>query len=85
MSSDLCPFHKFKNLFGIPKKGIHQYRFLNTAIVDYLLTIVVSCITAYFTDIPLVLSTIVWSIMGVISHVLFGVQTNTVKYLGLTC
>ena len=32
--------HKYKDIFGKPKQGAHQYRFLGTAVVDYILTII---------------------------------------------
>ena len=80
-----CPFDKYKDIAGTFKSGIHKYRFLDTSILDYLLTFVAAVVTAYFTHIPLVLTTIVWFILGIIFHTLFGVETNTVKYLGLNC
>ena len=80
-----CPFVKFKDILGLPGKGAHSYRFLNTAIVDYLLTIALAMITTYFTKIPLVLTTIFWFIFGLIAHVLFGINTNSVRFLGLSC
>lgn len=53
-------------LFGIPKTGIHKYRFLNdTAFLDYVITIIAACITTYITSIPLVLTTIIWFISGI--------------------
>ena len=39
----------------------------------------------YMTKIPLVLTTIGILILGIIMHYLFGVETNTLKYLGITC
>ena len=80
-----CPFVKFKDFLGVPGKGVHSYTFLNTAMVDYLLTILLAVITSYFTEIPLVLTTIFWFIMGIVAHALFGVNTNTVRFLGLSC
>tara|TARA_B100001248_G_C27396502_1_gene465925 strand:- start:4418 stop:4675 length:258 start_codon:yes stop_codon:yes gene_type:complete len=82
---NICPFSKYKNILGIIEKGVHKYRFLNTAIIDYILTIITACITTYFSNIPLVLTTIMWLILGIILHILFGVQTNTLKYLGIIC
>lgn len=82
---NICPFSKYKNILGIIEKGVHKYRFLNTAIIDYILTIITACITTYFSKIPLVLTTIMWLILGIILHILFGVQTNTLKYLGIIC
>lgn len=82
---NICPFSKYKSVFGFPSQGIHKYRFLDTAIVDYILTIIASCITTYFSKIPLVLTTIIWFILGIVFHILFGIETNTLKYLGITC
>ena len=82
---NLCPFHKYKDILGVPFKGVHKFRFLNTAIVDYILTIILAILTTYFTTTPLVLTTILWFVIGIISHILFGVETDTLKYLGISC
>tara|TARA_B100001248_G_C27382194_1_gene457613 strand:- start:1554 stop:1838 length:285 start_codon:yes stop_codon:yes gene_type:complete len=74
---------KYKYIFGKPKKGAHQYRFLDTAIVDYLLTIIGAIIITYFSGIPLVLTTIFLFILGIVLHILFGLPTNTTRYLGI--
>jgi len=75
------PFKRYKNIFGNPGEGIHKYRFLNTAIIDFIGAIVLACLMTYITDIPLVLTTI-WSFeLGLLLHVLFGVETSSVKYL----
>jgi len=83
--ASMCPFKKFKDVLGVPGTGAHSIRFLDTAIVDYILTIIVSIVTTYFTSIPLVLTTLFWLILGIILHILFGVQTNTVKLLNIKC
>lgn len=80
-----CPFRRFKNIFGIPDKGVHRFRLLNTAVVDYVLTIIISIMTSYLTHIPLVLTTIAWFVVGFVLHILFGVQTSTLKWLKITC
>ena len=82
---NICPFKKFKFLLGIPKKGVHRYTFLNTAVVDYVLTILAAMITTYFTKFPLVLSTITWFVVSIFMHTMVGLNTNSVKWLGLTC
>ena len=81
----MCIFSKYKNIFGEAGKGVHSYRFLNTALVDYLLTILGAILLTYLTDIPLVLTTIGLLVLGLILHYLFGVNTNSLKYLGITC
>ena len=80
-----CPFEQYKHILGVPKKGVHSYRFLNTAVVDYLMTLLAAILTTYWFQIPLVLTTIFWFIAGIILHILFGVPTNTTKYLGIHC
>ena len=81
----MCIFSKYKNIFGEVGKGVHQYKFLNTALVDYVVTILGAILLTYLTDIPLVLTTIGILILGVVCHILFGVETNVTKYLGIKC
>lgn len=76
-------FKKYKNILGEPKKGVHKYRFFNTAFVDYILSLILAIIITYLTNIPLVLTTIIILSLGIILHILFGVPTNTTKYLGI--
>ena len=75
-----CPY---KYLFGIPGKGVHAYRFMDTAIVDYVGTIVLAALLTKFTQLPLVLSTILMFIIGILLHVVFCVPTDATRYLGL--
>ena len=78
-----CTFSKYMNIFGIPNTGVHSYRFLNTAIVDYILTILLSIIITFLTNIPLVLTTIFSFIVGIIAHYMFCINTNTIKFMGM--
>ena len=80
-----CPLSKYSSLFGEPGKGIHKIRILNTPILDYLLTILAAMLISYLTDIPLVLTTIFMFVFGIFIHMLFGVNTSSVEYLGLSC
>jgi hypothetical protein len=81
----VCPFKKYKDALGIVGKGVHKYRFLNTAIVDYILTILVALVLGAITGVPIVLTTIFSFILAIALHILFGVETNAVKYLGIKC
>ena len=81
----MCIFKKYKNILGVPKQGIHKIRFLDTALNDYIGTIIIAIIITYFSKIPLVLSTIISFIFGEILHYLFGVETNSLKYLNIIC
>ena len=78
MSVDLS---KYKNIFGYPGKGVHKYKFMGTSLVDYFMTIVGAFLITYFTDIPLVITTIGLFLMGIILHYLFGLNTETLKYV----
>ena len=80
-----CPFKKFSDIFGIAGQGVHKYRILDAALVDYVGTIVLAFIVSKFTKIPFVLATIMMFVLGIVLHMLFGVNTSSVKYLGLTC
>ena len=81
----ICIFSKYRNFFGAPKEGVHRWRFMGTAVVDYLLTLAAAVLTTYISHIPLVLSTISWFLLGIFFHIIFGVQTNVIKKLGIKC
>jgi len=82
---NLCPFKKWKDIFGEINKGVHKYKIGGSPIVDYMMTIVCAMIITYFYKIPLTITTIILLILGIIFHVLFGVETDTVKFLKLAC
>lgn len=81
----VCPFKKYKNIFGESEKGVHSIRLVGTAMVDYILTILLAIFISWITGFPLVLITIIVFIISIILHMLFGVNTNTVRFLGLNC
>lgn len=80
-----CPFYNNRNFFGEPNTGVHSYRFGGTAIVDYVSTLLLAGFMSYMYTIPLDIITIFLFILGIILHVLFGVNTATIKYLGISC
>ena len=80
-----CIHRKYRDIFGIPNKGVHSYKIAGCAIIDYILTILSSIVIAYFTNFPLVLTTIVMLVLGIIFHSMFAVNTHTIKFLGLEC
>lgn len=81
----MCFFSKFKNVLGVPGKGVHKYRFLNTGAVDYFGTLLGGFILTYITNLPLVISTICLYLLGLILHLIFGVETGATKFLGMKC
>lgn len=80
-----CPFSQYSDIFGKPNTGVHKIRFMNVAVVDYILTIILAFFLTYVTHIPVELTTIFSFIIGIISHILFGVKTNTTKFLHMDC
>ena len=80
-----CILKKYRDILGIPGKGLHRIKFRGTAIVDYILTIIVAILTTLVTGFPLVLSTIIWFIIGILSHILFGINTSVLKYMNIKC
>ena len=75
---DLC---KYKNLFGVPKKGIHSYRLFGIAIVDVIETILGALLFSYIFNYSFLYTTIVFFIIGIILHRLFCVRTTVDKLL----
>lgn len=74
---NLCAY---KNIFGAPRTGVHAWRFLDTAMVDYFGTILLAMIFTRATKVPLVLSTILMFVLGIVLHWAFCVPTNAVKF-----
>jgi len=73
----------YQDIFGKPKQGLHSYRILDVAIVDYMMTIIGAFVISYYTDIPVILTTIGLFTVAILLHILFGVPTNTTRWLGL--
>lgn len=73
-------FKKYKNILGKQNEGVHKFKFLGTSMFDYLLTIGLAFLTTFLSKIPLVLTTIFWFIIGIILHILFGVETDVIKF-----
>lgn len=81
----MCPFSKYRNIFGKVGQGIHAIRFMNVSIIDYIMSIILSLILSFITSIPIDIMTILVFMVAIVSHILFGVKTSTIKYLGLDC
>jgi len=72
---------KYKNLLGIPNKGIHSYRFMGVAIADVIMTIIGAILISFFLKKPLVYTCVTLFILGIILHRLFCVRTTIDKLL----
>lgn len=78
---NVCIFSKYRHILGQERKGVHSYRFMDVALIDYILTIIFAFILTYITSIPVEVTTIFSFFIGIISHLLFGVRSNTTKWL----
>lgn len=81
----MCIFKKYKDLFGKPRTGVHKYKIFDVIIVDNLLTVFLAIFIKYLTSIPFELTIIFSYLLGLLFHYLFGVQTESMKFLGLKC
>ena len=80
-----CSLSKYKDIFGAPGTGIHKYRFMGVALVDTVMTIILAMLLTHFFKVPLDLSIIFMLVISLLIHMVFGVETGALKYLGLTC
>jgi hypothetical protein len=80
-----CPFSQYKNIFGAAGTGPHSIRFMGIALVDFGLTILLAMFITWKFGVPLDLSIIAMLVISLVIHMLFGVETGALKYLGLTC
>lgn len=75
-------FCKYKNIFGKVGQGAHSIRLFDVAVVDVLMTIIVSIIINYFYPkyrLVYILGSLF--IMGIILHRIFCVRTTVDKLL----
>ena len=75
---DLC---KYKNILGVPGKGVHSYRIFNIAIVDVILTVIVAYIISYIFKKSFFWVSITLFILGIFLHRIFCVRTTVDKFL----
>jgi len=75
---NLC---EYKDLFGSLKTGIHSYRFMDVAYMDFLVTMIIAYIISYFTKKNFIYCFIFLFILGIFLHRLFCVRTTIDKFL----
>ena len=81
----MCIFKEYSNFFGEARTGVHSFRILDAPVVDHFFTILLAMFITYFSKIPLELTIPILYIIGIICHYLFGVSTNTLNYLNISC
>ena len=80
-SCPLFDMSAYKDIFGKPGEGLHKYKIMSTSIVDFILSIMGALLITYFTNIPLVITTIGVLLLGILLHYIFGVNTEVAKYM----
>ena len=75
---NLC---KYKDLLGVPNKGIHSYRLFNIAIADVIMTIIGAFILSYFLKISVWCILPLLFLLGIFLHRIFCVKTTIDKWL----
>ena len=78
----VCPLKQYNELFG--KVG-QRNKYLNVVGIDNMVSIIGAIFITYQFDIPFPLSIISIYVIGIVVHMLFGVQTQTLTYLGIHC
>ena len=78
METSLCPYKYF---FGEPKKGVHEYRIFDIAMVDLLSTFLVSYLLSQYFNKDFYEVTIALLLLGIIMHRIFCVRTTIDKIL----
>ena len=78
-------FSKYKNIFGKPKTGLHKHRLLNIAIVDFMITFIMSYIIykLFFNESGANFFMVLFILLsiGIICHEIFEVRTTVNTYL----
>jgi hypothetical protein len=75
---NLC---KYKNLFGIPKQGIHSWRIFDMAMADILQTLLGAALISYVFKLPLFYCVVGLFLLGIILHRLFCVKTTVDRWI----
>jgi len=75
---ELC---KYKDILGVPDKGIHSYRLCNIAVVDVALSLVGAYFVAKYFKWSVLYTTIGVFGLGIVLHRLFCVRTTVDKLL----
>ena len=75
---NLC---KYKNILGVPEKGIHSYRLYGLAIADVIMTIIAAFVISKFYKYSFFYTLLFLFILGIFLHRIFCVRTTIDKML----
>jgi uncharacterized membrane protein len=72
---------KYKDALGVPKTGIHAYRFMGVAIADVIMTLIGAFLISRAFRISFIYTAIALFLLGIFLHRLFCVKTTVDKIL----
>ena len=72
---------QYKDIFGKPNEGIHQYRLFGIAIVDLIATIAAAILIGKWLETSWLLVLVILLIIGELLHMMFCVDTAVLKLL----
>lgn len=72
---------KYKDILGIPGKGVHSIRVFDIALIDVALTLVIGFIISYTWKYNIYVVLAILFLSGIILHRLFCVRTTVDKLL----
>lgn len=78
---NIAIFSKYREIFGRPKEGIHRFRFMGIAIVDFIMTVAGAIFLSWFFNWPLLYCLAAVFFVAILVHRLFGVRTTIDKLL----
>ena len=71
----------YKNMFGLPGKGVHSTRFLGVAVVDVLMTVIGAVLLAYLMKWNVGYTILGMFVAGIVLHRAFCVRTTVDRFL----
>ena len=74
-------FCQYKHIFGDPGEGVHRFRVLNIAVVDFILTVFLAYAISYYSGFSLYYVVPMTFLLGIILHRMFCVRTTVDKIL----
>jgi hypothetical protein len=74
---------KYKDILGVPGRGVHSYRLFNFAVMDVIMTIIASFIISLIFRVSFLWSFIFLFLFGEVLHYIFCVPTTFMKVFGL--
>lgn len=72
---------EYRDIIGKVGEGIHSYRFLNIAIVDVIVTIMLAFGIHKMLGSPFLITLFIVFLLGILSHRIFCVRTTIDKLL----